>query len=95
MADYYEITADDEQDEWFPASVLPVGKLARIRHGDGLYGGHVVLRCYGVLVSLTDPQTVWTNVTTLKFLVRLLEYPRKVVLSPKPVVEKSERDENY
>jgi len=66
-----------------PASQMKRGDLAVLLAGNGEFLGHILLRTYDRLISLTSPQTgSWVNPENIHTLsVRLLEKGEEVVLT--------------
>ena len=91
MPEHYDITTQVEEEmKWFPVRELMIGQLAEVHPDAECPGGETILRVHSTLVSLSDPRIDWPQPDTCSFLVRLLRPPERVVLSPKPAIEKKE-----
>ena len=82
MAEHYDI-ASSGQKLGMPADSLLVGTLARISHSSGQCPGHIVLRAFNRLVSLTDPNYIWDPIANATFNVIPLETGETVTLTAK------------
>lgn len=49
-----------------------IGKLAIIRDKTSDYQGHIVLRVYDQIISLSNPRCTWSNIDSVGILVEVL-----------------------